>query len=197
MNRLDLEMFISRFQLQCPPQSRPVQNTRQAAVLIPIVCRPKPTLLLTRRAMHMRKHAGQIAFPGGAAELGDASLVATALREAEEEIALPHGCVNVIGQLASIDSISGFNVTPILGLIPPDVVFSPNKDEVDDLFEMPLQEALTLSRYYSLDIQRKSSRHRIYLSWYRGHFIWGLTAAVIYRLAKQTSVLDMPYTTYL
>lgn len=183
-----LPEFISRFQLQLPQPGCFSANSRHAAVLIPIICRPEPTLLLTRRSNHLRKHAGQVAFPGGKADPEDHSLIATALREAEEEVAIPAATVHVLGQLTPLDSSSGYQVTPIVGLVPDTVAFHGNEDEVAGLFEMPLYEALSLSRYYSLDIRRGGINHRVYLSWYEQQFVWGLTAAIIRRLAQQVSI---------
>ncbi|CNJ95469.1 nudix hydrolase YeaB [Yersinia mollaretii] len=183
-----LPEFISRFQLQLPQPGCFSANSRHAAVLIPIICRPEPTLLLTRRSNHLRKHAGQVAFPGGKADPEDSSLIETALREAEEEVAIPASAVHVLGQLAPLDSSSGYQVTPIVGLVPDNIAFHGNEDEVAGLFEMPLHEALSLSRYYSLDIHRGGVNHRVYLSWYERQFVWGLTAAIIRRLAQQVSI---------
>jgi 8-oxo-dGTP pyrophosphatase MutT (NUDIX family) len=183
-----LAAFISRFQLQLPQATQASHNVRPAAVLIPIICRPEPTLLLTRRADSLRKHAGQVAFPGGKTDAEDGSAIVTALREAQEEVAIPSQAVHVLGQLAPLDSNTGFQVTPIVGLIPPDIEFYANAEEVAEVFEMPLHEALTLSRYYPLDIHRGGHSHRLYLSWYQSQFVWGLTAAIIRRLAQQVSI---------
>lgn len=178
--------FILRFQLQQPRRpAPPLRGTRQAAVLIPIICREEPTLLLTRRSDNLRKHAGQVAFPGGAADATDASIIATALREAQEEVAIPPEQVHVLGTLAPQDSSSGFQVTPVIGLLPVDVTFHPAEDEVAELFEMPLQEAFDLARYHSLNIHRRGTHHRVYLSWYQQQFVWGLTASIIRQLARQ------------
>lgn len=183
-----LAAFISRFQLQLPQATQASHNVRPAAVLIPIICRPEPTLLLTRRADSLRKHAGQVAFPGGKTDAEDGSAIVTALREAQEEVAIPPQAVHVLGQLAPLDSNTGFQVTPIVGLLPPDIEFYANAEEVAEVFEMPLHEALTLSRYYPLDIHRNGHSHRLYLSWYQNQFVWGLTAAIIRRLAQQVSI---------
>lgn len=86
---LELDDFLSRFQLLRPQPSRNALNQRQAAVLVPIVRRPQPGLLLTQRSPRLRKHAGQVAFPGGAVDATDATLIAAALREAQEEVAIP------------------------------------------------------------------------------------------------------------
>ncbi len=88
---LNLDDFLSRFQLLRPQPSRHALNQRQAAVLVPIVRRPQPGLLLTQRSPLLRKHAGQVAFPGGAVDNTDATLIAAALREAQEEVAIPAG----------------------------------------------------------------------------------------------------------
>jgi 8-oxo-dGTP pyrophosphatase MutT (NUDIX family) len=115
---LSLAEFISRFQLQVLPARPHSNHTRQAAVLIPVICRPEPTLLLTRRAKTRHTHPDQIAFPGGAADCADGSLIATALREAQEEVAVPPQSVTIPGQLAPSDSFSGYQVTPVTGLVP-------------------------------------------------------------------------------
>ncbi len=182
-----LNDFITRFQLQQPIRSVISHNARQAAVLIPIICRDEPALLLTRRSDGLRKHAGQVAFPGGMADKEDGSLIVTALREAQEEVAIPPQKVRVIGTLPPIDSSTGFQVTPVIGLIPCDTQFFANEDEVADLFEMPLQEALRLSRYTALDIERRGIHHRIYLSWYQQQFVWGLTAGIIRQLSMHVA----------
>ena len=88
-------------------------------------------------------------------------------------MAIPPNAVTVLGQMALPRQQHRFQVTPIVGLIPPDVQFHANEGEVADVFEMPLREALTLSRYYPLDIHRAGHTHRIYLSWYHSQFIWG------------------------
>lgn len=180
-----LQEFIGRFQLQLPLTGTATHHTRQAAVLIPIICRLEPTLLLTQRSVHLRKHAGQIAFPGGESDPDDASLIATALRETEEEVGIAPSAIHILGQLSPLDSVSGFSVTPIVGLIDPNVTFHSNPGEVAALFEMPLQEALQLSRYHVLPLQRAGKVHPVTLSWYQQHFIWGFTATVIRRLALQ------------
>ncbi|PHM60690.1 coenzyme A pyrophosphatase [Xenorhabdus stockiae] len=181
-----LSDFIHRFQLQTPVQpDYPVSNQRNAAVLLPIICKPEPTLLLTQRARHLRSHAGQIAFPGGAADPEDHSLAATALREAEEEVNIPYHQVQVLGQLAPMESSSGYHVTPVVGLVSPPFSFQANPTEVDNFFEIPLFDALSLPNYQYLDVKKHNRQHRIYFYWYRGQMIWGLTASIIYRLAQQ------------
>ncbi|RNM05400.1 CoA pyrophosphatase [Dickeya undicola] len=183
----NLDTFITRFQLQSAPSLPVTQYHRQAAVLVPIIRRPDPCLLLTRRSLRLRKHAGQVAFPGGAADPEDQSLIATALREAQEEVAIPPASVQILGTLPCFDSTSGYQVTPVVGLLPENTSFHPNADEVAELFEMPLREAFALQRYYPLDIKRHQQRHRVYLSWYQQQLVWGLTAAIIRQLALQVA----------
>lgn len=182
---ITLENFLARFQLLRPQINRHTINQRQAAVLVPIGRRPVPGLLLTQRSTRMRKHAGQVAFPGGARDPEDSSLIAAALREAQEEVAIPPETVEVIGVLPTVDSVTGFQVTPVVGIIPPDLPYHASEEEVAAVFEMPLEEALRLGRYHPLDIHRRGNDHRVWLSWYEHYFVWGMTAGIIRELALQ------------
>ena len=185
---LNLDDFLSRFQLLRPQANRLAVNQRQAAVLVPIVRRPEPGLLLTQRSATLRKHPGQVAFPGGAVDSTDASLIAAALREAQEEVAIPPESVEVIGMLPPVDSVTGFQVTPVVGVIPPNLHYHASVDEVSSVFEMPLAEALRLGRYHPLDIHRRGDSHSVWLSWYQHYFVWGMTAGIIRELALQIGV---------
>lgn len=185
---LNLDDFLSRFQLLRPQANRLAVNQRQAAVLVPIVRRPEPGLLLTQRSATLRKHPGQVAFPGGAVDSTDASLIAAALREAQEEVAIPPESVEVIGILPPVDSVTGFQVTPVVGVIPPNLHYHASVDEVSSVFEMPLSEALRLGRYHPLDIHRRGDSHRVWLSWYQHYFVWGMTAGIIRELALQVGL---------
>lgn len=187
-NSLTLTQFLARFSLCLPPAAETFAPSRHAAVLVPVVAREQPTLLLTKRAATLRKHAGQVAFPGGMMDSSDASLIATALREAEEEVAIPAQQVQVIGTLPAVTSSTGFQVTPVLGVIPDNLRYHANEDEVAAVFEMPLQEALRLGRYTPLDIQRHGEHHRVWLSWFEDYFVWGMTAGIIRQLSLQTAV---------
>ena len=108
-----------------------------------------------------------------------------ALREAQEEVAIPPEAVEVIGVLPPVDSVTGFQVTPVVGIIPPDLHYHASQDEVSAVFEMPLAEALRLGRYHPLDIHRRGNDHRVWLSWYQHYFVWGMTAGIIRELALQ------------
>lgn len=134
------------------------------------------------------KHAGQVAFPGGAVDSTDASLIAAALREAQEEVAIPPQAVEVIGVLPPVDSVTGFQVTPVVGIIPPNLPWRASEDEVSAVFEMPLAQALQLGRYHPLDVYRRGNSHRVWLSWYEHYFVWGMTANILRELALQIGV---------
>jgi NTP pyrophosphohydrolases including oxidative damage repair enzymes len=187
-NPLNLDDFLSRFQLLRPQPRQATLNQRQAAVLVPIVRRAEPGLLLTQRSAKLRKHPGQVAFPGGAVDSSDASLIAAALREAQEEVAIPPESVEIIGILPPVDSVTGFQVTPVVGVIPSNLHYHASEDEVSSVFEMPLAEALRLGRYHPLDIHRRGDSHRVWLSWYQHYFVWGMTAGIIRELALQVGL---------
>lgn len=121
---LNLDDFLSRFQLLRPQPSRHALNQRQAAVLVPIVRRPQPGLLLTQRSPLLRKHAGQVAFPGGAVDNTDATLIAAALREAQEEVAIPPEAVEVIGVSAASGQRHRFSGDAGGGYYPPQSALS-------------------------------------------------------------------------
>lgn len=181
-----LSNFINRFQFTLPA-SRPqaAQTGKSAAVLLPIINKPTPTLLLTQRSPFLRSHAGQVSFPGGASDPEDGSPVGTALREAFEEIAIPPEKVQVLGQLAPMQSIGGYQVTPIIGLLPANLHFRPNPSEVSSIFEVPLFDALSLHRLKYIDVMRSGHQNRVFFYWYNEHLIWGLTASIIHQLALQ------------
>jgi len=184
---LTLDQFMSRFALQLPALQTELLPARRAAVLVPIIDRPHPTLLLTQRAATLRKHPSQVAFPGGMADKEDSSLIMTALREAEEEVAIPRANVHIVGVLPAVTSSSGIQVTPVVGILPKTVRWHASTEEVASVFEIPLQEALNLNRYSLLNIQRHGLPHRIWISWFEDYFIWGMTAGIIRQLSLQVA----------
>ncbi|EKT56289.1 CoA pyrophosphatase [Providencia sneebia] len=182
----ELNEFINRFQFTLPLTHQPKRSVgKTAAVLLPIINKSTPTLLLTQRSPLLRSHAGQVAFPGGAKDPEDKSLVSTALREAYEEVAIPPEKVQILGQLTPQQSIGGYEVTPIVGLLPDGINYQPNPSEVADVFEVPLFDALSLHQHKYIDINRAGKRNRVFFYWYNGHLIWGLTASIIHQLALQ------------
>lgn len=161
-----------------PPQVRP------AAVLIAVTDRPEPGVLLTHRPEGMRAHPGQVAFPGGKLDPGE-DAVAAALREAYEELGITPSDVSVIGASDRFVTATGYDVTPVLGTIPPDVTITPHPGEVASWFEAPLGFLLDPANH----IQRQGAwrgqqRAFIEIDW-QGHRIWGVTAAIIANLARR------------
>lgn len=155
-----------------------------AAVLIAVVDRPCPTVILTQRPRGMRDHPGQVAFPGGKIDPGE-DAIAAALREAEEELALPRGCVQVIGASDLYQTGTGFAVTPVLGVVPPDLPLVPNPSEVEAWFEAPLDLLLDEDSWSEHEVFWKGAMRRYLDMHYEGFRIWGVTAAIIANLAKR------------
>ncbi|MGH6616409.1 CoA pyrophosphatase [Sphingomonas sp.] len=159
--------------------------TARAAVLIPVTDRTDPGVILTQRPDTMRRHAGQIAFPGGRIDSGDADAIAAALREAEEEIALPRANVTVIGMADRYRTVTGFDVTPVIGVVPPDLVLVPNAAEVADVFEVPLGYLLESANHVEATTEWQGrNRHYYEINW-NGRRIWGATAAIIVNLSRR------------
>jgi 8-oxo-dGTP pyrophosphatase MutT (NUDIX family) len=156
-----------------------------AAVLVAVVDRPEPTVILTLRPETMRKHPGQVSFPGGRIDPGDDGPVAAALREAEEEIGLPPGAVEVIGLADVYRTVTGFEVTPVVGIVPPDLPLVPHPGEVAALFEAPLHYLLDPAHQQERSaIWRGRERHYYEID-YQGRRIWGATAAMIVNLSRR------------
>jgi len=155
-----------------------------AAVLIAITDRPEPGVILTVRREHMRTHAGQIAFPGGRIDPGE-DPVAAAIREAHEEVLVPPELVDVIGAIDPYRTVTGYVVTPVLGVLPPDIALEPHEHEVADLFEAPLGYLLDPSnqRLRSALFQGRT-RHYYEIVW-NDRRIWGATAAMIVNLSRR------------
>jgi 8-oxo-dGTP pyrophosphatase MutT (NUDIX family) len=157
----------------------------EAAVLVPLVNHAGEVhLLLTQRTAHLDDHAGQISFPGGRVEAGDASREETALRETEEEIGLPRAAVAVLGRLSNYEIPSGFRITPVVGWIEPPLTLKPDPFEVAEIFEAPLEHFLDAGRYQRREF-RFRGRHRHYLAIpFEGRYIWGATAGMLYNLCR-------------
>ncbi|MBT0957675.1 CoA pyrophosphatase [Alphaproteobacteria bacterium KMM 3653] len=167
----------------------PGRVLRPAAVLLPIeIADTGPRLWLTRRSAQLRHHPGQIAFPGGKRDEGDVDLVATALREAEEEIALPRRSVEILGALPCHETVTGFSVTPILGLVTKP--FTPRCEfgEVAEVFSVPLHHALDEGRFVIEGRMWKGVRRRYYAVPYGPYYIWGATARILRSLADRVAL---------
>jgi 8-oxo-dGTP pyrophosphatase MutT (NUDIX family) len=167
------------------PDLRPDGPLRPAAVLVPLVDRPDGlTVLLTERTAHLHAHAGQISFPGGAFEPGDADAVAAALRETEEEVGLAPGQVEVIGRLDTYVTRTGFEVTPVVGLVHPPVLLRPDPFEVADVFEVPLDFILDPTRPERHCREFLGRPRYFYAFPYENRYIWGATAGMLYNLQE-------------
>ncbi len=156
-----------------------------ASVLIPIVVRETgSTVLLTERTAHLTDHAGQVSFPGGGAEDQDADAVATALREAEEEIGLDRAHVEVVGRLPDYVTITGFVVAPIVALVHPPFVLTLYDYEVAEAFEVPLAFLMDPAQQQCREVRADTATRRFIAMPYEGHFIWGATASMLRNLYR-------------
>ncbi|RMB53778.1 NUDIX domain-containing protein [Sphingomonas sp. PP-CE-3A-406] len=155
-----------------------------AAVLIAVTDRADPGVILTQRTDTMSRHPGQIAFPGGRIDPGE-DVVTAALREADEEIALPRDEVRVIGEADSYRTVTGFQVTPVIGIIPPDLVFTPSEAEVASVFEVPLAFLLDEANHVEATLEWQGHDRHYYEIMWNERRIWGATAAMIVNLARR------------
>ncbi|MFO1338936.1 MAG: CoA pyrophosphatase [Burkholderiaceae bacterium] len=161
-----------------------------ASVLVPLVQRPGELhVLLTRRTDHLHDHAGQVSFPGGRAEPEDADAVATALREAQEEVGLAHTHVDVIGTLPVYTTVTRFVVTPVVALVQPGYTLALDTFEVAEAFEVPLPFLMDPAHHQHHEFELDGVRRRfLSMPWRPGHgdpreyFIWGATAAMLRNL---------------
>jgi 8-oxo-dGTP pyrophosphatase MutT (NUDIX family) len=154
-----------------------------AAVLIPLVDRPDGmTVLLTQRTPHLKSHGGQVSFPGGKTEDHDDTAEDTALRESEEEIGLSRLHVDLVGRLGQRTTGSGFQVTPVVGLIQPHATFEPDPGEVETIFEVPLSFVLDAGNHKIETRLIQGIERRFYAMPYDDFYIWGLTARLLVAL---------------
>ena len=159
---------------------------RAAAVLVAIVTKPEPTVLLTRRTAHLPTHAGQVAFPGGKIDARDANAAAAALREAFEEVTLAPECVEVIGTMPAYRTGSGFEITPVVGLVDSAATWRADPGEVDLVFEVPLSFLMDETNHQIHHAQVLGQPIQWWSMPYddgqERHFIWGATAAMLRNL---------------
>jgi len=155
------------------------QPIRPAAVLIPVVDHPDPTVLLTQRAVHLNDHAGQIAFPGGKIEATDASPVDAALRETEEEVGLSREFVEPIGYLDLYGTGFGFRILPTVARVKPGFSLSINHSEVDDAFEVPLSFLMNPANHQVHSKEFRGMERFYYAMPFAERYIWGATAGIL------------------
>jgi len=153
--------------------------SRDAAVLIPVVERDSATVLMTRRTMQLRKHPGQIAFPGGKIDPTDVNAAAAALREAQEEIGLDPALVEPIGRLDPYIAGTGYRIIAIVARVAPEHRLVLNPDEVDAAFEVPLSFLMSPRNHQTITREFDGVRHLLYEMPYDQHHIWGVTAGII------------------
>lgn len=155
-----------------------------AAVLVAVTERDEPGVILTVRREHMRTHAGQIAFPGGRLDPGE-DAVAAALREAHEEILLDPPQVEIVGTIAPYRTVTGYVVTPVLGVIPPDLPLQPHEQEVAAWFEAPLPFLLDPANQQRRTALFEGRERHYYEIMWNERRIWGATAAIIVNLSRR------------
>ena len=165
------------------PEERALASV-PAAVLVGITDRPDPGVILTVPREHMRTHAGQVAFPGGRIDPGEDSVEA-ALREAREELGLDPGGGEIVGAIDPYRTVTGYGVTPIVGLIPPDLKLTANPAEVAGWFEVPLDFVLDPANQRRMTADyRGATRHYYQIDW-QDRRIWGATAAMLVNLTRR------------
>mgnify|MGYP000032376232 CR=1 FL=1 len=180
--------FAQRFQMQTLPapvhKFRYPYKLKSAAVLIPIVSNQgQLEVLLTKRASHLRHHPGQISFPGGKAEPSDQNLIVTALRETEEEIGLKAENIQVLGQLKPYQTISGYDITPIVAFAKKNTSYQLDDNEVAEVFHVPLSHFLKREHHIEVPMYHQGKRHNVRFMPYQDYNIWGATAAILHDLS--------------
>jgi 8-oxo-dGTP pyrophosphatase MutT (NUDIX family) len=165
-----------------PPRTAPLTP---AAVLVPICAREELSVLLTERTPHLTTHAGQIAFPGGRIDAGDADAAAAALREANEEIGLDPNLVEPLGYLDPYRTSTGYLVTPLVALVAPRFTLTVNPHEVADVFEVPLAFLMDQANHRIDSRVWRGAERRFYAMPYEQRYIWGATAGIIKTLHRR------------
>jgi 8-oxo-dGTP pyrophosphatase MutT (NUDIX family) len=162
-----------------------VRPIKPAAVLVPIVDHPEPTVLLTQRAQHLPNHPGQISFPGGKIEKADASPLAAALRETEEEIGLDRGAAEPLGYLDLYMTTLGYRIVPVVARIKPGFALKLNTSEVDATFEVPLAFLMDQANVARHSRDWQGMTRHYYAITFGERYLWGLTAGILRNLHER------------
>jgi 8-oxo-dGTP pyrophosphatase MutT (NUDIX family) len=162
-----------------------VRPIRPAAVLVPVVARDEPMVLLTQRTAHLKDHSGQISFPGGKIDATDATPMAAALREADEEIGLAPNRIEPIGYLDLYLTTFGFRIVPLVARVTPDFVLTLNRDEVDDAFEVPLGFLMSPENHQRKSREWNGLTRHFYEMPFGERCIWGATAGILRNLYER------------
>ena len=184
---MTLDELKTRINLLTPGQDPHLPKcAHPAAVLMPLLQTAQGLeLVFTRRSRQLRHHPGQVSFPGGRMDATDTSLWHTALRESWEEIGLKPELCQPLAQLQAQYTISGFALTPFIGLIAGQPQFTLNPAEVDELFQVPLDYLLDLRHHHLFQLHRQGRSHEVVFIRWQGLWIWGITATVIHQFAQQ------------
>lgn len=176
---------------ELPPEMGP--ERRAASVLVPLFLRGgEPFLVLTRRTEHLALHAGQISFPGGGRDPEDASDVATALREAHEEVGLAPEHVEILGPLDLLDTITSFRVSPFVGAIPEAYPFRPATAEVAEILELPLAGFLAPGAFEAREMDLFGQKRLTYRYTVNGTVVWGATGRIVHHFLELVAPLLPP-----
>lgn len=160
------------------------RKLRAAGVLVPIICHGNHArLILTKRSSALKHHPGQIAFPGGKQDADDADIIATALREAQEEIGLDQANLEVLGLLPSHETVTGFDVTPVVALVKNSFAPRPEAGEVDEVFDVPLSHVMNPALFQIQSRRWRGTQRRYYTVPFGPYYIWGATARILRAMA--------------
>ncbi len=156
-----------------------------AAVLVPVIDLPEPRVILTQRTEHLPSHPGQVAFPGGKVDPGDDGPIGAALRESEEEIGLPRDRVEIIGTADIYRTGTGFDITPVIGIVPPGIELVPEEGEVAAIFDVPFDTLFAPANYDQRSVRWEGYDRTYFEMYWDDRRIWGVTAAIIINLARR------------
>ena len=184
--------MLQKLLVRLPEYQAPVAKV-DAAVLMALTRENVPRLILTRRAQHMNSHAGEVAFPGGKCDSSDASIIATALREAHEEIALEPSRVQIVGELGIFTSRIGMKVKPIIGLLDEMPTLQANPDEIESIFTVPLDVFLNQKPSYDHKVKYMGVNIAVPSFKHEGYVIWGLTGYMIVEFMRQVYDADIEW----